>query len=130
MEDEARQVLEAALGWDRARIVGTKARNPRIDVSAYEARQARAEAAVRLPRDQWTQEIREHFRALLEVLGDIRMAPRADRPPVEVVGGSRLRRMPRVPEAITREGVIAAAREIGELPILQTAGSAAWRGTA
>ncbi len=128
MED-AREVLEAALGWDRARIVGAKTRNPRIDYAAYEARQARAEVALRVPPAEWTQETREHFRALLEVLGDIRMAPRAARPPVEVVGGSRLRQAPRVPDVVTRESVIAAAREIGELPVLQAAGSAAWRGT-
>lgn len=127
-------LLRMLLAWDRQRIADARRAMPRVDRSDYEARQARAEAALELPPAAWSQEVREHFQVLVERAGVEAMGSAA--PAVEVKRGGRARarlgqarslRPMLAPSGENALRAVAAAAEIGVLDLLQRCGEPAWR---
>lgn len=137
MTPATKRVLEAMLAWDGARIAATKGRHPERSFVDYEERQGRATVMLAaVPAEDWTLEIREHFRQLLETAGELVLnpIPGVRRPSFTSIaeGGVGQARTSRgrgrsFASAVTREAVIDAANEIGALEILKRAGSSLWR---
>lgn len=114
----SRATLARVLAWDRRRVARAEARGK--DGTVYKARQNLAEACLDLPTENWPEDVRELYQALLEVT----RTP-SYRPPVLTDG--MLGREERAPlTRIERADHRHAASEIGVLAKLVAVSPVLW----